>query len=350
MKNIFYIINNGILFESGGVVFFEPVENLKNFGSKFVYEEFSEVKLVDSKRSIPIENTSAICCFAHIQFDTTLINFLNKNNIPLILFANYQPTGIFYPNFSQLDGELTILQSLHYISLKKRLLIAKKFVRGSLVNKIVNLVYYSNRLINNTFQITFLTDYVNEIDTATTVNDLMLIEAKAQKLYFAHFNLIIKNPDFYFKKREYHPPTDPLNALLSLVYSLLYSTMYTEIASTFLNPYISYLHEPGTNRSSLIWDMAEIFKPTLCDRLVFKLINHKMVKLESFDFRENGCYLKKEFLYKVITEFNNKLKTTINNRETKKQQSYRSVIRNEFYKLIRYLKNEEDYTPFKSLW
>lgn len=350
MKTIYYITTKGALYANNGNLFFEPSEEKKSLSDKFDNDKSSETSLVDSSRAIPIENTASICCFSQVLFDTSFYSFIAKYNIPLIIFENFSPVGTFYNNFSQSDGDLTIFQSLHHISKSKRLTIARKFVQGSIANKIVNLSYYANRNKIAGFQLQRFAPIIQQIYQAKDINSVMLVEAQAQKLYFSHFNLIFKNPDFPFTKREFNPPPDPVNALISFTYALLYSTMITEIATTFLNPFISYLHQPGSNRLSLIWDMSEIFKPIFCDRLVFKLINSKSIKTDMFDYTDGKCLLNKVGRQKVLAAYNNKIKTTIFNRETQKQQSYRSIIRNEYYKFIRHLKEEEEYKPIKMWW
>lgn len=350
MKTIYYITANGALYIDNGNIFFEPNIDNKSLSNKLHNDQSSELSLVDSRRAIPIENTSSICCFSHVQFDTSFYSFIAKYNIPLIIFDNFSPVGTFYNNFSQSDGELTVFQSLHHISKSKRLTLARKFVHGSIANKIVNLAYYANRNKIGGFQVQRFASIIQQIYQANEINSVMLAEAQAQKLYFSHFNLIFKNPEFSFTKRIFNPPPDPVNALISFTYALLYSTMITEIAVTFLNPFISYLHQPGNNRVSLIWDMSDIFKPIICDRLVFKLINSKSIKTDMFEYNDGKCLLNKVGRQKVVLAYNNKIKTTIFNRETQKQQSYRSIIRNEYYKLIRHLKGEEEYKPIKMWW
>jgi len=350
MKNYYYIIQKGFLFSDNGNIIFEPINSNDSKPDVANIDQSENLQFVDKRRTIPIENTASISCFSYVQFDSSFLNSVAKYNIPVIFFENYKPTGCFFNNFSQMDGGLTVLQSVFYASNSRRLSLARKFIQGGIQNKIVNLAYYANRNKFADFQVSKFSPILNKINSAKDINQLMLIEALAQKFYYSHLNLILKNPDFQFIKREFNPPPDPVNALISFSYALLYSTLLTEIASTFLNPFISYLHEPGSNRSSLIWDFSEIFKPIICDRLVFKLINSKSIKLDMFEFSDGKCLLNKIGRQKVVAAYNSKLKTTIFNRETQKQQSYRTIIRNEFYKFIKHLKNEEEYKPIKMWW
>ena len=353
MKVIYYLTKNGALFSNNSIVTFIPNSDLDSNPKKdnpLQDDSVDEIKLVDTKRTLPLENIASIACFASVDLNTNVLNLLTKNNIPIILFDNYNPVGCFYPSFSQIDGDLTVLQSLFYISKDKRLEIARAFISGSINNKILNLSYYANRNMFEEFQIPKIELLLTEIDNTRDINSLMLLEAQAQKLYFAHFNQIFKNKEFIFTKREFNPSPDPVNSLLSYSYALLYSTLITEIATTKLNPFISYLHSPGANRTSLIWDISEIFKPLICDRLVFNLINHKIIKPNMFSVNNNQCFINKTGKQKIVQAYNEKLKTTIFNRENQKQQSYRYIIRNEYYKIINYLKDNQEYKPFKIWW
>ena len=58
-----------------------------------------------------------------------------------------------------------------------------------------------------------------------------------------------------------------------------------------LNPTISYLHEPFERRYSLALDLSEIFKPFLVDRLIFYLVNKRMLSEDDFEQDLNYCLL-----------------------------------------------------------
>ncbi|MCW7078367.1 MAG: CRISPR-associated endonuclease Cas1 [Canidatus Methanoxibalbensis ujae] len=58
-----------------------------------------------------------------------------------------------------------------------------------------------------------------------------------------------------------------------------------------MNPAISYLHEPFERRFSLALDIAEVFKPFLVDRVIFKLVNMNMLCDNDFVSDLNACLL-----------------------------------------------------------
>ena len=51
-----------------------------------------------------------------------------------------------------------------------------------------------------------------------------------------------------------------------------------------------------------------------------------------------------------ITEWEEKVKTTIKHRDLNKEVSYRRLIRMELYKLQKHLMGEKKYEPFEALW
>jgi len=66
---------------------------------------------------------------------------------------------------------------------------------------------------------------------------------------------------------------------------MVYANCVSAIRATALDPTISYLHEPGERRYSLSLDIADLFKPVLTDRLLFRLVNRKQISRDDFSRR-----------------------------------------------------------------
>ena len=118
-----------------------------------------------------------------------------------------------------------------------------------------------------------------------------------------------------------------VNTLISFLNSLVYTTVLSEIYKTQLDPTISFLHEPGVSRFSLSLDIAEVFKPIIADRLIFSLLNRNQIQdkhftqgLEYLHLDENGSKI-------ILSEYDKRLKQTINHKELNKEVSYRYLIR-----------------------
>jgi CRISPR-associated protein Cas1 len=60
------------------------------------------------------------------------------------------------------------------------------------------------------------------------------------------------------------------------------ATVLTEIYRTQLTPLVSCLHEPGERRYSLSLDISEVYKPIIVDRVIFNMINNRIIKEENF--------------------------------------------------------------------
>ena len=122
------------------------------------------------------------------------------------------------------------------------------------------------------------------------------------------------------------------------------------IYHTQLNPTISFLHEPGARRYSLALDMAEIFKPILVDRLIFRMVNKRQLQSSDFRVEVGGCVMKDAARKRFVQEFDASLKETIKHRSLGRNVSYKYLIKLECYKLQKHLLGIETYRPFKAWW
>ena len=151
--------------------------------------------------------------------------------------------------------------------------------------------------------------------------------------------------------RSKQPPSNEVNALISFGNMMCYSLALDMIYHTQLNPTISFLHEPGTRRFSLALDLAEIFKPILVDRTIFKVLNRREIKVNHFEKQLNGCFLKDSGRKIFIKSFEERLRETIHHRSLARKVSYKRLVLLECYKLAKYvLRMEPEYQPFKIWW
>lgn len=85
---------------------------------------------------------------------------------------------------------------------------------------------------------------------ALSTDELLGIEGAAASFYFK--NLSKNFPlEYQFKSREKHPPTDPVNAVLSYLYALLYKEFTIKINNYGLNPAIGFFHKVKNGHYSL---------------------------------------------------------------------------------------------------
>ena len=187
------------------------------------------------------------------------------------------------------------------------------------------------------------------LDGVKTVEELMGCEGRARAAYYRGFQGILRNGE-EFSKRTRRPPDNQVNALISFTNGLVYSAALTQIYRTQLDPTVSFLHEPGARRFSLALDLAEVFKPILADRMIFKLLNNRQLSERDFAQDLNCCYLKESGRKVVLKEWDARLQTTIEHRRLRRKVSYERLVRLECYKLVKHLTNVEPYAGFRAWW
>jgi len=245
---------------------------------------------------------------------------------------------------------MILKQASYYNDTAKRLKLANSFVAGAIANIEKVLGYYLARGLNVKEDMEAIDGFKEKALTVKSIEELMAFEGNIRDIYYGTFDRILDNPDFKFTSRSKRPPKNELNALVSFGNSMLYVVVLSEIYKTHLDPRIGFLHTANFRRFSLNLDVAEIFKPIIVDRIIFTLINKKILQKKHFEIRTGGIFLKETGRKIFVEEFDNRLKTTIKHPALKRNVSYQSLLRLELYKLEKHLIGEQDYQPYMSNW
>lgn len=321
MKKNYYLMSDGLL---------KRKENTLYFVNK------------DGKKPIPINKIYSIYAYGSLTFSSQSVHLLAKEGIPIHFFNYYGfYDGSFYPRETLLSGDLLVKQAEHYLNPGKRLWIAKKFIEGAAGNMEKVLGYYH---IENG-----IGETVKDLTFSSNVTEAMNVEARMRSEYYSKMDEILPE-GFKMEGRSRRPPENMVNALISFGNSMVYSTVISEIYNTQLNPTISYLHEPFERRYSLALDLSEMFKPILVDRLIFYMVNKRMLDENDFEQKVDYCILNDGGRKKFIKEYDERLKKTIKHRELNRKVSYRRLIRLEAYKLIKHILGTQEYKPFVMWW
>ena len=335
MKQTKYLMNPGRLSRQDNTLKFTPVDEDGNEGQP---------------RFLPVEQVSDLYVFGSLDANSALYNFLGKEGIAVHFFDYYEHyTGSFMPREYLLAGKMQVAQTQHYLSAKKRMLVARAFVEGAACNILRVLKYYGNRDRDFSIAIATVEQLLASLPKATDVPTLMGIEGNIRQTYYGCFDAIV-GATFTMDGRSKRPPQNELNAMISLGNMLCYSACLSMIYHTQLNPTISFLHEPGARRYSLALDMAEIFKPILIDRLIFRMVNKRQLQPSDFRVEVGGCVMKEAARKRFLQEFDTSLKETIKHRSLGRSVSYKHLIKLECYKLQKHLLGMEEYKPFKAWW
>jgi len=329
-----FILRNGILKRSQNTIY-------------LVYKnEKGEIE----KKALPIEKIYSIYAHGRLTIRSGALSYLMKRGIPVHFFNKFGfYEGSFWPRETLVSGHLLVKQVEHYLDKEKRLVLAKKFVKGACLNILANLKYYQKEYSSLNEDIEKIRETLSKLSGTNSIEEAMAIEGNIRDLYYDSWNKFLPEK-FKFDKRSRRPPENMINALISFGNSLVYSVCLTEIYNTQLNPTVSYLHEPFERRFSLALDIAEVFKPILADRTIFKLIKQDKIDESYFQKELNYCILNDKGKRAFIQAFDEKLKTTIKHKKLKRNVSYQRLMRLECYKLIKHLLGIKEYEPFVSWW
>lgn len=334
MKKPYYLFNPGRLSRRDNTLKFTPVD-----------EEGRE----GQPRYLPVETVEEMYIFGALDVNSALLNFLGQQHICLHFFNYYEHyTGSFMPRDYLLAGKVQVAQAKSHIERRRRMPIARALLDGASFNMQRVLRYYANRERDLEEGIAAIEQYRQGMPQAGSPFELMGLEGNIRQTYYAAFEEIIK--DFEMKGRSKRPPKNEVNALISFGNMLCYTQCLKQIYHTQLNPTISFLHEPGYRRYSLALDLAEIFKPILVDRLVFTLLNKRILQASDFRWDLNQCLLKESGAKTFARHWDERLGKTVDHRKLNKKVSYRQLIRLECYKLVKHVIGDQPYKPLKIWW
>ena len=124
------------------------------------------------------------------------------------------------------------------------------------------------------------------------------------------------------------PPKNEMNTMMSYGYALLYSHYLSVLYRSSLLPSISFIHSLSKSKDSLQYDLADILKPVLVDRLIFRLIRKNQIRKDMFDKQLNKTIQIHGVDY-----------------------SYKRLISKEVHELSNYIREKStEYNPFLMNW
>ena len=176
-----------------------------------------------------------------------------------------------------------------------RLWIAKHFVQRKIESQVSAARHYQRhgKQQANTY-IQQAEKLLAETRHSKSTMEVRGLEGATSRTWFALFSTLLA-PPWKFAKRVRRPPTDPVNALLSLGYTWLSRRVIARLEVVGLEVNLGGLHEYRAGRPSLACDIMEPLRVPVVDRWVVTLCNRKMVT--SGDFERNkdqtGVYLKR---------------------------------------------------------
>jgi len=258
---------------------------------------------------------------------------------------------------------------------------ARSIVKGKLANLRTVLMRLNRERENAGLdgQILALRNLMPKIDEGDSLDTLRGYEGRGSAVYFEGFSKGFLAEEFEFPGRVRRPPTDPINALLSLGYTLLLNQVIAAVSLVGFDPYYGSLHSIDYGRPSLALDLMEEWRPIIVDTLVLSVFNLKALIPSDFEEKKPALpgeetvkaavgeseeeeeltesseaagkakaavVLTENGFRKFITQYERKMSQKVQYHLTGDQLTYRDCIREQVRHFARYLKGEEaEYQP-----
>jgi CRISPR-associated protein Cas1 len=301
-------------------------------------------------KHLQIENVDALYLHGQITFNTRALGLLNEHGVPVHVFGwkDYY-RGSYLPKRTHLSGNTVVEQVRAYDDRERRLAIARTIIAASIHNMRANLRYYDRRGHDFSTIADELASLKERVSEVSDTDELRGVEATARKRYYRGFDAILRDP-FELTRREYNPPSNEANALLSFLNAMTYTTCVSAIRKTALDPTIGYMHEPGERRFTLSLDVADIFKPILADRVMFRLVNRQQLSVDDFEEELDGCLLTESGRKTVLEEFERTLDRTVKHPRLDRNVSYKTLVQTDVYSLKKHILTGEAYHATERWW
>ncbi|WP_075935922.1 type I-B CRISPR-associated endonuclease Cas1b [Halosegnis longus] len=329
----------------------KPNHHIFSDGTLERHEDTLRIDLLDGdKKHLPVESVDALYLHGQIDFNTRTLGLLNDHGVPAHVFGwkDYYK-GSYLPKRQQTSGNTVVEQVLAYDDEARRMSIARDIIAASIHNMRVNVQYYTNRRGDFAETVDRLEELKNRVETIDDVNELRGVEATARKAYYRCFDEILLDP-FELTRREYNPPTNEANALISFLNGMVYTTCVSAIRKTALDPTVGYVHEPGERRYTLSLDLADIFKPILADRVAFRVVNRQQLTVDEFETDLDGCLLTEAGRQVVLEEYEQTLDETVEHPRLNRKVSYKSLVQTDVYSMKKHILTGEPYRPTERWW
>ena len=167
-------------------------------------------------------------------------------------------------------------------------------------------------------------------------------EAQGAVYYWNYMRSLLADDDIGFEKRVRKGATDLMNMMLNYGYAILYNRVWQALLGARLNPFDSIIHCRQTGKPTFVYDMVEIFRAQVVDRVVITLIQ-KGVSLRT----DNGL---------LATDTRRQLSQAVLDR-LNRYENYRGeeitleeIIRRQMNEIARFIEKDIRYKPYIAKW
>ena len=290
---------------------------------------------------VPLIKVSQVIVSGDVTLTTPALHTLLEMGIEVCYLSMY---GHFRGRLSPPVAKNALLRREQYRAHTdpcRALAIAQTCVSGKLENMRTMLLRVNRTLADNDIAEAAATirRIIQLVPTARSVGSLLGFEGNGSSAYFGVFAKLLRSP-MNFTRRRRRPPTDPINAMLSLGYTLLLHQVSSAIQAVGFDPYIGFLHQPRYGRPALALDLMEEFRPIIADSVVLNIINHHILTEKDFQEELGAVYLKPDARKTFYAKFEERLSEELTHPYFDYRTSYRRCMELQARLLGKYLTGE----------
>jgi len=290
-------------------------------GERFVVTK-GETVLVD----LPAIQIDRVTVFGNCYLTTQAIAFLLKRGVPVAYLSRLgEYRGRLETGTS---GHLTLRQIQFKLAEDQAfcLGVAKVIVKGKVANYRTLCLRHKRRFFDLEIarSVRIMKDNIAKVETAEDLNTIRGLEGSSSAVYYKALRKVFKQ-NLSFTTRTRRPPTDPINALLSLGYTFLFNSIFAAVTIAGLDPDCGFFHLPRDGHPALVSDLMEEFR-LLVDSLVLSMINKRILSEEDFSRREERVFLSKESLKKFIEGYDKRINSQVLDIRTGRRSTYFQIM------------------------
>lgn len=238
--------------------------------------------------TVPLHLLERVVMRGQVTLDTRLLGALAEKNIGVLMLSgrNHRSVAMLLGKPHN-DSRRRVAQYACYLDKSARLNLSRRLVKAKLRSQKCLLTTalaqrpdLRNALSSGIATLDgILAQLTVDADTGS-VEQLRGFEGGGAAAYFKAYCALFA-PSLQFTSRQRRPPTDPVNACLSLGYTLLHFDAVKACHESGLDPYIGFFHDPAFGRESLACDVIEPLRAEL-DGLIWRLFRERVLRTENF--------------------------------------------------------------------
>ena len=297
-------------------------------------------------QEIPIAKLDEVVIFGNGHITTPAMGYLLHKNIPVsFLSSRGKYRGKLQPEYAK-DARIRQRQYAAASDPRQCLELAKGFVRGKLTNSLRFCKRQRARHAEVGTAVNGIRAALKRVDGATSLESLLGYEGAGSAAHYRALRAFLPR-DWGFAKREFRPPTDPVNAMLSLGYTLLYNHVYAFINVVGLDPYCGFFHQPRHGHAALASDMMEEFRSIVVNGYVLSLVKNNRVRPDDFTQTNKGIRIGKEAMNRFLKGYYGRMQRPFQHPARNEKTTYLRCIEIQVRGLARVITGEAaTYKPF----